>query len=129
VEDNKINELLGVRLLESWDVSVDVASTGVQAIDMVQIKNYDIVLMDVLMPEMDGIEATKRIRKLGGEKYKHLPIIALTAIATVEAKEKILQSGMNDFISKPFNINDLYSKIENHLIKKNLGSLWSKDSN
>jgi len=129
VEDNKINELLGVRLLESWDVSVDVASTGVQAIDMVLINNYDIVLMDVLMPEMDGIEATKRIRKLKGEKFKHLPIIALTAIATVETKEEILQSGMNDFISKPFNINDLYSKIENYLIKKNLGSLWSKESN
>lgn len=111
-EDDKINEMLGVKLLTKWGVDVDVAQNGIQAIEMAQIKKYDIILMDIQMPEMDGFEATKIIRELSGEVYKHIPILALTAAATTDTKQDILACGMNDFIYKPYNPNDLYNKIE-----------------
>ena len=129
VEDNKINEMLVVKVLTSWDVSIDVASNGIQALEMIQLKDYDLVLMDLLMPEMDGIEAAQRIRGLDGEKYKHLPIIALTATATLEAREKVMKAGMNDYISKPFDISQLYRKLEDHLIGKDIRSLWGENTN
>jgi CheY-like chemotaxis protein len=76
----------------------------------VQQQEFDLVLMDLQMPEMDGYEASRQIRKLGG-KYLSLPIIALTASAMLEVREKVMQYGMNDYITKPFNPNELYQKI------------------
>lgn len=114
VEDNLININIAKQILEKWDLNVDVAKDGRQAIDMFKSDNYDLVLMDLHLPEIDGYGATKAIRKVDRE----VPIIALTAAALVQEKEKVLASGMNDFISKPFKPSDLYAKITKSIMKR-----------
>ena len=110
VEDNEINQLVAARFLEKWGITPDYALNGKLAIEMVQQQDYDIILMDLQMPEMDGYEATKIIRSLGG-RSAHIPIIALTASALIDVRDKVLELGMNDYVTKPFNPNELYVKI------------------
>jgi len=110
-EDNQINVLLAKQFMKQWDVDCDVAENGVIAYELIQTNNYDLVLMDLQMPEMDGYETTEKVRRLAGEKYAKLPIIALTASAMLDIKDKAFESGMNDYVSKPFNPDDLYRKI------------------
>jgi len=110
VEDNLINQKVTINFLSKWGLSVDIADNGQIAVDMVQQKNYDIILMDLQMPVMNGIDATKTIRKMGGQ-FKKVPIIALTASAVLEIKDNAMQAGLNDFITKPFLPDDLYEKI------------------
>ncbi len=108
-EDNNINQLVASRILEEVGVKVSIASTGVEAVQLLEKNKYDIVLMDVQMPEMDGYSATGVIRnKL---KLKDLPIIAMTAHAMTGDREKCINSGMDDYISKPIDSNILYSKL------------------
>ncbi len=111
VEDNLINIMVARQFLQRWGVEVDTALNGFEGIEKVSTKDYDVVLMDLQMPEMDGYEATIHIRKLQGTKFQQLPIIALTASAMLDIKDKAFDVGMNDYISKPFNPNELYSKI------------------
>ncbi|MDX8395522.1 MAG: response regulator [Mariprofundaceae bacterium] len=106
VEDNKINQKVATEVLEASGVMVDIANHGLEALDRVQKKNYDIVLMDIQMPEMGGLEATEIIRsKLN---LKDLPIIAMTANAMAGDRELCLDSGMNDYISKPIDVDALH---------------------
>ncbi|MDO9131279.1 MAG: response regulator [Anaerolineales bacterium] len=99
-EDNLINQKLAVVLLQKAGFSVDTVENGLQAIEKVQKEPYNAVLMDVQMPEMDGFEATRRIRRWeGGEK--HIPIIAMTAYALKGDRERCLEAGMDDYVSKP----------------------------
>ena len=102
VDDHEINQLVAYELLESAGFSVAVAGDGKTAIEKLTSggERFDVVLMDVQMPEMDGIEATRRIRQVPA--LKTLPIIAMTAHATLEEKHRCREAGMNDFISKPF---------------------------
>ena len=111
VEDNAINQLIASKFLYKWGAEINFAENGIIGVDKVKNKKFDIVLMDLQMPEMDGFEATRAIRSLKGDYYKNLPIIALTAAAMQEVKQQVEQAGMNDYISKPFNPNDLYNKI------------------
>ncbi|MDB4901416.1 MAG: response regulator [Mucilaginibacter sp.] len=111
VEDNQINVILAKQFMKMWDIECDVAENGNIALTLVQTNDYQIVLMDLQMPEMDGYETTIAIRELSGEKFKKLPIIALTASAMLDIKDRAFVVGMNDYISKPFNPNDLYRKI------------------
>lgn len=111
VDDSRVNILLAQELLKNWQGNCDTAMNGVEAVKKVQEKDYDIVLMDLQMPEMDGYQATEVIRRLPGDKFHTLPIIALTASAMLEIKDKAFTSGMNDYISKPFNPEELYRKI------------------
>ncbi|HVX48850.1 MAG TPA: PAS domain-containing protein [Chitinophagaceae bacterium] len=111
VDDSRVNVLLAQELLKQWKGSADVALNGRIALDMIKQKDYDVVLMDLQMPEMDGYQATMEVRKLPGDKYRQLPIIALTASAMLEIKDKAFTVGMNDYISKPFNPDELYRKI------------------
>jgi signal transduction histidine kinase/ActR/RegA family two-component response regulator len=99
-EDNVINQKVAARLLSKLGYSVDIAGNGAVALQMVQERSYGAVLMDVQMPVMDGLEAARAIRKLGGTVAK-IPIIALTANALEGEREKCLAAGMNDFLSKP----------------------------
>ncbi len=108
VEDNEINTYVVVRFLNNWNVTYDVAKNGEIAVDMHRKNKYDLILMDLQMPVMDGYEATIAIRL----KDKSTPIIALTANAFSDIKEKVLQVGMNDYITKPFDPDDLYKKIK-----------------
>ncbi len=110
-EDNEVNQMLVVTLLEQWKYHVDVAENGKKAIEMLQGKNYDLILMDVHMPELDGYDATKAIRKELGAAKSKVPIIAMTASALQGEAERCLEAGMDDYISKPFNKNILYEKI------------------
>ncbi|MDW7695528.1 ATP-binding protein [Flammeovirgaceae bacterium SG7u.111] len=108
VEDNRINQLVARRFLEKWGAVIDIVEDGKVAVERVQKKDYDIVLMDLEMPKMNGYEATKIIRKMGGD-YAFLPIIALTASAMQDVKEKVINAGMNDYIQKPFHPDDFYN--------------------
>jgi signal transduction histidine kinase/ligand-binding sensor domain-containing protein/CheY-like chemotaxis protein len=111
VEDNSINQLIASKFLYKWGAEINFAENGLIGVDKVKNKRFDIVLMDLQMPEMDGFEATRAIRSLKGDYYKNLPILALTAAAMQEVRQQVEAAGMNDYIAKPFNPNDLYNKI------------------
>lgn len=110
VEDNDINRLYAKSILHQWNCSVDIAENGLVAIEKIKYNLYDVVLMDVQMPVMDGYEATRAIRLMDSH-MRHAPIVALTANATKTDIEKCLSSGMNDYLPKPFTPDDLYRKI------------------
>ncbi|MBI3483090.1 MAG: response regulator, partial [Bacteroidetes bacterium] len=112
VEDNDVNRLYASSILKIWDCKIDTAENGYVALEKIKNEDYDVVLMDIQMPVMDGFEATKAIRALDSSK-KNLPIIALTANATRAATEQCLSYGMNDCLPKPFTPEDLYNKLTN----------------
>lgn len=101
VDDNELNLVVAKELLKPLRMQIDTAENGLQAVKMVRGSQYDLVLMDHMMPVMDGIEATKAIRALPEDKYQKLPIIALTANAMVDARKEFLNAGMNGFVAKP----------------------------
>lgn len=112
VEDNEINILLTVALLERKEMNVDVAENGKIALEKIGINQYDIILMDIQMPIMGGVETAKKIRQNKSQTIARTPIIALTANAMKDDKKFFLSEGkMNAYISKPFNPADLYQKI------------------
>jgi signal transduction histidine kinase/ActR/RegA family two-component response regulator len=113
-EDNQINQKVVSGMLEHEGHYADVVSNGIEAIEALQNAPYDLVLMDIQMPEMDGITATRKIRELPGFVSK-IPIIALTANAMVSDRENYLEAGMNDYISKPVNFEDFYDVIWRHV--------------
>ena len=115
VEDNEINQIIACSFLEAWGVQVDVANNGKEAVEKVVLKNYALVLMDIQMPVMDGYEATRLIRSLPGAHCRNMPILALTASAMLGMRDKVIEAGMNDFISKPFVPEDLHRKINLHV--------------
>ena len=110
-EDNAMNLLLVQKMVEKIDAQVEVATNGKEAIDAVRAGDFDVVLMDVQMPEMDGIEATKYIRE-HVEKARNLPIIAVTANAMDGDREKYFAAGMNGYVSKPINRQKLLGEID-----------------
>jgi PAS domain S-box-containing protein len=111
VEDNKVNQIVASTYLKKWKMEVTIASNGQEAVDAIESKNYDVVLMDLQMPVMDGYAATEIIRKKPDSYFREIPIIALTASAMMGMKDRVLEVGMNDFVSKPFNPEELKSKI------------------
>jgi PAS domain S-box-containing protein len=113
-EDNAVNQLLAVRLLEKRGHEVVVAATGTAALGALENQSFDLVLMDVQMPEMDGLEATIAIRERerAGASGKHIPIIAMTANAMVGDKEQGLEAGMDAYLSKPLQVAALFAAIE-----------------
>ncbi|MDR1702634.1 MAG: response regulator, partial [Sporomusaceae bacterium] len=115
VDDLSINLKVIEGLLLPYKMELTLCESGLEALAALQEARYDLVFMDHMMPGMDGIEATKRIRGEGGEYYQNLPVIALTANAVAGAKEMFLQQGLNDFISKPINIVELNDILERWL--------------
>jgi CheY-like chemotaxis protein len=111
VEDNLINQKVASYSLIKQGAVVEIANNGKEAIIMLEKKKYDIILMDIQMPEMDGFETTQYIRNSIKESINKTPIIAMTASALVSERVKCLASGMNDYISKPFRPKELYEKI------------------
>jgi CheY-like chemotaxis protein len=112
-EDNAVNQLLAVRMLEKHGYIVTVANDGKQALAALEGDKFDVILMDVQMPEMDGLEATAEIRKRekasGGP---HQPILAMTAHAIAGDRERCIDAGMDGYVSKPFRLADLLKEIE-----------------
>jgi len=119
-EDDEINQKLIKRTLEKMEYTCDIVATGRQALDMIKQKKYHLVFMDVMMPEMDGYEATRHIHEMYSEAQRPV-IIALTANALTGDKEKLLAAGMNDYISKPYKMQDIkevITKWNDKLLKK-----------
>jgi CheY-like chemotaxis protein len=111
-DDNPVNRRLAVIFLKQLGVSVDEVENGEQAVLACQSTRYDLVLMDVHMPIMDGIEATRQIRALENNCNARIPIVALTADAMHEERERFLRSGMDDHIAKPITLQALGSLID-----------------
>jgi CheY-like chemotaxis protein len=103
VEDNPINQIVTRRLLQNMGHRATVVGDGASAITEVQTSAYDLVLMDLHMPDLDGREVTRQIRNLGAA-CAHVPIVALTAAATVADRRECLAAGMNDYLTKPFTL-------------------------
>ena len=110
-EDNPVNQMLAVRLLEKIGYRVDVVENGLDAVDRVRRRRYDLVLMDCQMPEMDGYQATAEIRRLEAGK-RHTNIVAVTANAMLGDREKCLKAGMDDYLSKPIQLAQLKSVLD-----------------
>jgi len=110
-EDNLVNQQIAAAMLTKRGHHVDIANNGLEAVAMVKDKDYDIVLMDVRMPEMDGLEATSKIRAM--QDKADLPIVALTAHALSEERDRCLAAGMDAFLTKPFRGHELLSLVEN----------------
>lgn len=115
VDDNEMNLKVAKGLLAPLQIQIDTAMSGMEALDMISDFSYDIIFMDHMMPEMDGIETTKLIRARESEYMKTVPIIALTANAVSGAKEEFLANGMDDFVPKPIEMNTICSKIKAYL--------------
>lgn len=109
VEDNEVNQMVAKRLLEKAGLVVSVADNGFKALEKLDEEEFDLVFMDVQMPEMDGLETTRRLR--ADRRYTKLPILAMTAHALEEDRNISLEAGMNDHITKPINLNDLYAAL------------------
>jgi len=114
-EDNSINQKLAVILLNKAGYSVDAVENGLQVIEKVKDGKYNAILMDVQMPEMDGFEATRRIREWETDRHQHIPIIAMTAHAMKGDRERCLAAGMDDYVSKPLEIRILLGVLDRWL--------------
>ena len=115
MEDFPVNQLLVRRIIESWGLEVAIANNGREAVQMVQEQDFDLILMDIQMPEMDGMEATRCIRKLPHGDKAAIPIVALTANFFKDDREKYKAAGMNDLLPKPFSESTLFIAISNNL--------------
>lgn len=107
VEDMVLNQNLIKKIMQKWKVKLDIANNGIQALAKLKTNHYDLILMDIQMPEMDGYEATKHIRSNENDDLKIIPIIALTAHASSSEAEKCINLGMNAYLAKPFNAEHL----------------------
>lgn len=110
-EDNAVNVVLIKKMLAKWDITPTIAGNGEEVIDLLKSGSFDIVLMDIQMPVLNGFDAAIGIRKLSDTKKASIPIIAITAAALSSMKEQVLNSGMNDYLPKPFRPDDLMEKI------------------
>ncbi|AXG70080.1 aerobic respiration control sensor protein ArcB [Kordia sp. SMS9] len=111
VDDNTINQMLTKKILSTKQISTDIVASGAEAIEIVKNNHYDLILMDIHMPEMDGYEATSAIRKFNTK----VPIIAFTAVSLDDSLPKIINSGMNDMIIKPFVAKQLFTLIQKYM--------------
>ncbi|GAB2650808.1 hypothetical protein GCM10027035_51260 [Emticicia sediminis] len=115
VEDNLINQKYVEGLLLKWKMSYKIANHGIEALDLVKKENFDIILMDIRMPEMDGYETTIEVRKLEGNANQHIPIVALTASAISDEIDYAFEIGMNSYLTKPFTPDQLQKVLEQKL--------------
>jgi len=118
-EDNEFNQMVAVDTLESAieGAQVTVAANGKIAVDMLKNNTFDIVLMDIQMPEMDGHEATKTIRSSSDPRINSMPIIAMTASVIKAEVDKCFESGMNEFVGKPFSVDELLEKMSKIIVR------------
>lgn len=126
-EDNELNQVLSKSIFDKIGWDLDIAENGLMVIEKLKQSRYDVVLMDIQMPEMDGYQTTMKIRREMEPPLSDIPIIAITAHVLSSEVEKCLTSGMNDYISKPFKVGDLINKVCQHVKKDRL--LANKNGN
>jgi CheY-like chemotaxis protein len=117
-DDISANQMLSLKLLENLGYTGVAVSNGKEALDALELRPYDLVLMDCQMPEMDGFEATKRIRGSADAAVRSIPIVALTANAMEGDRKKCLDAGMNDYLSKPLKKDPLREVLQKWLVRK-----------
>ena len=110
-----VNVLVVKKFLKKWGVVFTHAIDGLDALEKVKSEDFDIILMDIHMPNMDGYSATKEIRKMESKHYQKIPIIALTASALMDHRGRIYEAGMDDIVVKPFNPSELYNMMAKFL--------------
>jgi CheY-like chemotaxis protein len=121
VEDNQINQLIAGRLLRKWGMGVTIANDGKEALAMITCKSFQLILMDLQMPEMDGFESATKIRSMDDVYFKNIPILAFTTSSMINVLDKAKQCGIDDFVSKPLVSIDFQNKISKYINpKKNL---------
>lgn len=125
VDDNKVNLTVAEGLLAPLEMQIDTAVSGQEAVTMISVKKYDLIFMDHMMPEIDGVETTRLIRRFHPE-YDDVPIIALTANAVEGTKEMFLSEGMNDFVAKPIELRIITSKLKHWLPKDKIKKIKVK---
>ena len=118
-EDNKVNQIVAKRILRNWGVDLVVAQNGLEALNFVKSQDFDLILMDIQMPKMDGFEATSKIRQLAGQKGK-IPILAMTAAQVSEIMEDVKSNKMDGIVTKPFNPQMLANAIYKHASKDSI---------
>jgi CheY-like chemotaxis protein len=118
VDDNAMNLLFTKSLLDKHGFITETCDNGKTAIELVMKSDFDIILMDLHMPNMDGYETSRKLRQIADERKRKTPIIALTAAATLNEIKKCFDSGMNDYIVKPFKKEELFSKLLSLLSNK-----------
>jgi signal transduction histidine kinase/CheY-like chemotaxis protein len=111
-EDNVVNIMLMKKLFSKWNMTPTIAENGERAVELVQYGNFDLILMDLQMPIMNGFDASIEIRKMADTRKANIPIIALTASALFDIRERVFSSGMNDYVSKPFKPEELLEKMQ-----------------
>jgi signal transduction histidine kinase/CheY-like chemotaxis protein len=114
-EDNMMNIYFMKQLFKRWGISADVAENGVEVLELLEKNTYDLVLMDMHMPVMDGMQTTERIRQLSDQSKANIHIIALTASVSDQIQKRVLSCGMNDYLHKPFQLDELRIKLEERL--------------
>ncbi|WP_194775947.1 PAS domain S-box protein [Pararhodonellum marinum] len=111
-EDNLVNQIMIKKFLDKWEVGeVIIANHGIEAMEAIHAHDFNLILLDLQMPEKDGFEVAKYMRQMMNDSKKNVPIIALSASSLIEVKDQIEEAGMNDYIPKPFNPDNLYAKI------------------
>jgi PAS domain S-box-containing protein len=126
-EDVVLNQFLVKHMLENWGIEVDIANNGLEALDKVRGNDYDVILMDIQMPEMDGITATAIIREMKDKQKATIPIIALTANALKGDSDRYLKAGMNGYISKPYTETMLYAALKSAANNKGYAGVKEED--
>lgn len=126
VEDMELNQFIARHIMESWGFEVSIASNGNQAINLIKQNDYDLVLMDIQMPELNGIAATRQIRRMNDLQKANLPIIALTGNSLTTDSEKYIAAGMNDYLSKPLSEAKLFQVIAANLKNDKINSINMK---
>lgn len=126
VDDNEVNLIVAANYLRKWNFQVTSVTNAAEALERIQQRHYNLVLMDLQMPEMDGYEASRTIRKMEDSYFKEVPILAFTASAMIEDLQRLSVAGINDYVSKPFNPTDLHEKILAYALPEVPGSDKSK---
>ncbi len=115
-EDNQINIVIAKKFLKMWEVELEVAENGLIAVEKAKSRKFDLILMDLHMPEMDGFEATKVLRNIDDTYFKRLPIVALTANTLNDTQSKIIEYGLNDYVPKPYNPKQLFDVLIKYFV-------------
>ena len=114
VDDNLVNRIMVERFLEKWKIKSQGVGSGKEALEVLMNEDFDLVLLDLQMPEMDGYEVARTIRSMKSERFINLPIVAISADTLANVYHKVLSAGMDDFLSKPFNPNELFNLVYNY---------------